>query len=136
MQRAVGDDDQPFVAKLSGNGSEDCLAQFSGGGGQFRIRFTDALLSLRSGLAAFIGAARRQKFVDLARAFLNQLHSRQFIAGQGISRDRPEVAALLADRAQRIFEQQRVGVELCLNLFELERLRLGERGVMRAGRAG
>ena len=48
------------VAELSGNGSEQGLAQFLCGGGQFRFGFSDALLSLRGRLAAFISAARRQ----------------------------------------------------------------------------
>ena len=83
-----------------------------------------------SGLAALVDAARRQQFVDLSRAFLNQLTLRQLITGQRIFGDGPEVAAVFT---KRVFEQQRVGVELRLNLFELERLRLRERGVMRAG---
>ena len=96
------------------------------------LRPARCALSLQRRLAAFVGAARGQQFVNLQGALFNQLSLRQFIARQRIFGDRPEVTALLAER---VFEQQRVGVELLLNLFELERLRLGERGVMRAGLA-
>ena len=75
----------------------------------FGFGLGDALLSLRSRLAAFVGAARRQQFINLTRALINLLSLRQFIARQRISGDRPEVTALFAER---VFEQQRVGVEL------------------------
>ena len=77
----------------------------------------DALLSLRGGLAAFVDAARRQQFVDLPRFFFNQLTLRQFIAGQRIPGDRPEVAVLLAERRIRAARcRRRVAPESLVSL--------------------
>ena len=47
LQRAVGDDDQPLVAKLGGDGREQGLAQGLCGGRKFRFGLRDAFLSLQ-----------------------------------------------------------------------------------------
>ncbi len=86
-----------------------------------RFSLGETIALLQSRFAALACAACRQKFVDLSRGLLNDFTLRQFIALERILGDRPQITALLAEG---VFEQQRVGIELRLNLFELERLRL------------
>src|SRR5688572_7204193 len=87
-------------------------------------------MSLYGSLDAIVCIPGGQRFVNPAGGFLDQITFGQLIAGQRITGDSPEVAVVFT---KRVFEEKRVGIELRLNLSELERLGLRERGITRIG---
>src|SRR5262249_55582888 len=133
LQRAVGDDEQPFLSEFTGDRAEQHFAQRGGGLRVFGVGPRDAGLLFVNGFESDDTVASCQQIADAPGRLFDLIARRQFMAGYRGFGHRPQIASLFA---QRVFEQYGAIVERLPSDFrKAERLGLYERGVARAGGA-
>ena len=132
LQSPVGDDHQPLTSQLRSRQLEHHAAQLFGRLGRLRIGLTDSLLPLPRTLALDSVAAGRHQLVESSRRLLDALASGKLEAPKAVAGHGPQVTAL---GAERVFQQQGVGIQQRLYLSQAERLRLGDGRVARAAPA-